>query len=123
MHRLEPLEGRPYLDPEEIARRLREEFASCEVDAEQGQEDVREMLAKLREMRAPKAVIDQVAAGRDRSLRITVADESGSDDSLSFMVRPDDAILIGYFSAEHQTATRPLVERCALALGYEVVPL
>lgn len=32
--------GHPYLEPDEVVRRLQEEFTSCEVDADQGQDDV-----------------------------------------------------------------------------------
>jgi hypothetical protein len=120
-HRLQPHPGQPYLDPEEVARRLRDEFVCCTVDAEQGQDDVGDMLAKLIELKAPQAIIDDVIAGREQSLRVTVADEMASDDYLSFIVRPNEGPLIGYFSAQHEEATRPLVERCVHALGYEIV--
>ncbi len=122
-HRLEPSDGKSHLEPKEIARRLRDEFASCEVDAEQGVDDVGDMLAKLIELKAPQAIIDEVAAGRERSLRITIADDMASDNYLSFIVRPNDGLLIGYYSAQHELATRPLVERCAKVLGYKIVLL
>jgi hypothetical protein len=120
-HRLEPIEGQAYLDPEEVARRLADEFAYCDVDAAQGADDVGDMLAKLIELQAPQAVIDEVAASRERALRITIADNSASDDYLRFIVRPNDGLLIGYHSAQHEAATKPLLDRCAAALSYEIV--
>lgn len=120
-HRLQPIEGQAYLDPEEVARRLTEEFADCDVDAGQGADDVGDMLAKLIELKAPQAVIDEVTTGRERALRITIADDRAADNRLSFIVRPNDGLLIGYHSAQHEAATRPLLDRCAAALGYEIV--
>jgi len=120
-HRLEPRAGALLLDPNEVARRLRDEFEHCEIDREQGQDHVGDMLAKLIELNAPQAMIDEVSAGRDRSLQVTVADDSASEDYLTFIVQPNDGILIGYFSAQHEKATRPILERCARALGYQIV--
>jgi hypothetical protein len=120
-HRLEPTAGRPYLEPKELARRLRDEFAFCAVDAEQGRDDVGDMLAKLIELKAPQAMIEEVTAGREQSLRVTVADDMASDKYLSFIVRPNDGLLIGYYSAQHEAASKPLLERCAQALSYEIV--
>jgi hypothetical protein len=81
------------------------------------------MLAKLIELKALQAIIDDVVAGRERSVRITIADDMASDDYLSFIVRPNDGVLIGYYSAQHEAATRSLVERCADVLGYKTVLL
>lgn len=120
-HRLEPRDGQPYLDPEQVARRLQEEFSCCEVDADQGQDDVGDMLAKLIELKAPQSIIDEVVAGRDRALRVTISDDTSSESYLSFIVRPDDGPLIGYHSAQHEEASRSLVERCAVVLGYEII--
>jgi len=119
-HRLRPYDGQPYLEPEEVARRLQEEFACCGVDADQGQDDIGDMLAKLVELNAPQGVIDEVAAGRARALRVTVSDGDTSDDFLSFIVRPDAGLLIGYRSAQHEEAARSLLGRCARVLGYAI---
>jgi hypothetical protein len=119
-HKLSPSNGSPCLEPAEIARRLHDEFASCKVDSEQGRDDVGDMLAKLLALKAPQSLIDEVMTGRDRALRITVADDALSDNDLSFFVRPGDGFLIGYRSAQHEAAARTLLLRCALALGYEV---
>lgn len=119
-HRLKPPDGQPHLSPAEIARRLDEEFFFCDVDREQGQDDVGDMLAKLIQLNAPPSLIDEIASGRKDSLRITISDEEWSDDGLSFFVRPGDGFLIGYHSAHHEEATNPLLLRCAQALGYMV---
>lgn len=122
-HRLEPPQGRSYLDPREVVERLRDEFPDCEADADQGADDVGDLIAKLIELNAPQAIIDHAVAGRDRSFTVVVADDMASDDYLRFIVRPDEGIHIGYFSAQHEAAVQPLVERCAQALNYKVVLL
>jgi hypothetical protein len=120
-HRLEPRKGRPYLDPEEVVRRLRDEFVHCEADADAGADITGDMIAKLIELKAPQEIIDAAVAGRERALRITVADDAATDDYLSFVVQPDEGPFIGYYSAQHEAATRPLLERCARTLGYKII--
>lgn len=122
-HRLCPPEGRAFLDPEEIVERLREEFAFCDADKDQGADDVGDIIAKLIELKAPQAIIDAVLAGRERSYSVTVADDMASEDYLNIIVRPDEGPLIGYHSAQHEAAVRSLVERCVRALDYELFPV
>jgi hypothetical protein len=71
-HRLCPPEGRPFLEPEEVVERLREEFAFCDADRDQGADDVGDMIAKLIELKAPKPIIDAAIAGRDRSFSVSL---------------------------------------------------
>jgi hypothetical protein len=122
-HRLEPHDGRPYLAPREVAPRLKDEFAFCEVDSDQGQDDVGDILAKLIELKAPQAIIDEVIDGRASALRVIVADDAVTDNFLSLIVRQNDGPLIGYHSAQHEAACRSLVIRCADALNYTVTLL
>ena len=65
-HRLEPPAGRPYLDPEEAVRRLRDEFAFCDADPNEGADRTGAMIAKLMELQAPQEIIDAALAGRER---------------------------------------------------------
>ena len=120
-HRLEPPKGRADLDPKKIAHLLREEFTYCAIDAEQGADDVGDMIAKLIDLKAPQEIIDKAMAGREHSFRVTIADDMASEDYLSFFIQPETGPLIGYYSAQHEAATRPLLERCARALGYEII--
>jgi hypothetical protein len=122
-HRLEPPEGHPYLDPEEVVKRLRDEFAFCDADADQGADDVGDVIAKLIELNAPKAIIDAEIAARDRSYSVTVADDLASEDYLSFIVRPGAGPLVGYHSKQREAAIRNLVERYARALDHEISPV
>ena len=119
-HRLCPPIGHSFLEPEEVVERMRDEFAFCNANAEEGADVVGDMIAKLIELKAPQAIIDDAIAGRERAISITVADDMASDDYLSFTVRPGEGPLIGYYSAQHEAATRNLLERCASALNYEI---
>jgi hypothetical protein len=119
-HRLCPPDGRPFLEPEEVVERLREEFAYCDANADQGADDVGDMIAKLIELEAPQAIIDAAIAGRERSFSVTVADDMASEEYLRFIVQPGEGPLIGYHSGQHEAAVRPLLERCARALDYGI---
>lgn len=120
-HLLEPTADGVHLDPSQIASLLQDEFTVCLVSREQWEDDVGDMIAALIRMKAPQEVIDKAVAGRDRSLSITVADDETAENAyLSFMVRPEEAILIGYHSAQHEAAASSLLERCAAALNYQI---
>jgi hypothetical protein len=122
-HRLVPQDGVSYLAPKEAVRRLAEEFAICEFDNDEGQDHVGDMLAKLIELKAPQAIIDEVAASRETAIRVRVTDDENpeSENYLSLLLRSNDGPLIGYPSASVEALVRPLVERCARALGYTIV--
>jgi hypothetical protein len=79
------------------------------------------MIAKLIQLRAPQEIVDRAMAGREHSVRITLGDDMASEDYLSFIVQPNEGPLIGYHSAQHEAATRTLLDRCANALGYKIV--
>lgn len=122
-HKLFPREGDRYLKPDEVALRLADEFAICEVDREAAYEMVGDMIAKLIQLKAPQEVIDRAVEGRASALMVFVADaeESAKKAYLNLNVRPEEGILIGYSSRSHEQSTWPLVERCAKALGYEAM--
>ncbi len=118
-HLLHPGEGIAYLDPEEVVRRLQGEFDYVSVDREEGSEVVSGIIAKLVELNAPQEIIDTQLAGQSQALQIVIADDPTSDVHLKFTVKPNDGIFIGYFSWDHEQATRPLLERCARVLNYQ----
>lgn len=119
-HRLEPHDGTSYLTTEEIVIRLKEEFAYCTADRDEGDNIVGDTIAKLIELDAPQEIIDQQIAAQSGAIEVVVADDMSSDDYLQFIVKPNDGILIGYFSGQHQDATQPLLDRCARALNYRI---
>ena len=116
-HRLEPHDDTSYLSPDDIVARLRDEFAHVDADRDEGDNIVGDTIAKLIELNAPQEIIDQQIAAQSRSIAVVIADNTTTDDYLQFTVKPSEGILIGYFSAQHETATRPLLDRCAQALN------
>jgi hypothetical protein len=117
---LAPLAGHPFLDPEEVVRRLEGEFEVCEVDEDAAQEAVGDMLAKLFELKAPQHLIDEVLRERERTKLVLIADHPSTEDYLQFMVRPNDRLIIPHYSGQHEAATRPLLKRCARVLAYGI---
>lgn len=120
-HRLEPPGGQPYWTPDEAIERLREEFAVVEVDREEGKDHVGQMIAKLIELKAPQAIIDQHVGAQQQAVRVVVSDDMSSDDFLTFVLMPDEGPFIGYSSAQHEESVAPLLARCATALSYQAV--
>ncbi|PQO31652.1 hypothetical protein [Blastopirellula marina] len=119
-HILSPPDGAAYLDPEEVFRRLREEFDYTAIDRDEGADVVGEIVAKLVELNAPQEVIDFQRASQDRAIQVVIANDATSDDYLQFTVKPNNGIFIGYSSSQHESATRRLVERCAQVLNYQI---
>ena len=119
-HRLEPIDDQSYLAPSDVVERLREEFGFVEADQDEGDNIVGDTIAKLIELNAPQEIIDQQRAAQSRSISVVITDELTADDFLRFTVKPDEGILIGYSSGQHEAAVRPLVERCATALNYRI---
>jgi hypothetical protein len=120
-HRLMPHPGQDFLEPEEVIERLKDEFDDVIADREQGADDVGSMIAKFIELKAPQQFIDECLAGQDRSYWVSVADDPTSEDDISFIIQPGVGPLIGYRSKQHEDAARPLLERCAAALNYQIV--
>jgi len=119
-HQLEPLDDTSYLTPDEIVTRLKDEFGHCTADRDEGDNVVGDTIAKLIELNAPQEIIDQQIAAQSGSIAVVIADDTSSDDYLQFTVKPNEGILIGYFSGQHEDATRPLLERCATVLNYRI---
>lgn len=120
-HRLEPRDGCDFLTCTRVIERLRDEFDNVDADADQGSDDVGDMIAKLIELKAPQSIIDDAMAGREQSFRVTIADGPGDDSYISFMLQPNTGPLIGYHSRQHEDTARAIVDRCASALDYQIV--
>lgn len=120
-HRLDPVEGDPYLPPSEVVRRLASEFRFVTADPEAGAGHVAEMIRQFERMSFPGEVIEDHRRRQAEAVRVTVADSLGvADECLSFVAMPGAGLFVGYHSAAHERAAAPLVERCGRALGYLV---
>ena len=119
-HMLMPSDGNSYLSPDEVVRRLREEFDVVETDAEQGREHVQELVRRCLKA-GREETIDRLQKARDAALMVVISDEPISQDGrLRFAVIPGEPIIVGYWSGRHQRLAEPILKRCSQALGYSV---
>lgn len=124
-HKLMPPDGKPFLAPEEVVRRLREEFRFVETNAEEGRNHVQGMVLQFIKMERAGMVegehIDRLQKARESAVMLVVADDELSQDAkLRFAVIPGEPIIVGYWSGRHQRLAEPLLKRCSQALGYPV---
>jgi hypothetical protein len=119
--KLFPPEGREALPVAEIIRRLRDEFAVVEADPDKGQDHVADMIAAtLRFSDALPHKQEQLAplqSVQEDAVYVTFGDEL--DPVACCCLMHDSELFFGYPDEVHGPA-RPLVERCATALGYEL---
>lgn len=120
-HELKPKDGAPFLAPVEAISRLRSEFDYVTVDSDAGADHVGEMLATFLRLKAPETTVQFYSSRQKQSFMVEIADAADTDLSVYFALVPDVALLIGYSSAQDEAVCLPLVERCARALGYQVV--
>ena len=119
-HKLTPADGKTYLTPDEVVRRLSDEFDVVESDAQQGREHVQAMVRRFLKAGAEET-IDRLQKGCDAAVMVVIADEPQSQDGrLRFAVIPGEPIIVGYWSGRHRRLAEPLLKRCSQALGYSV---
>jgi hypothetical protein len=118
-HQLSPLNEGEYLEPKEIVRRLRAEFAFVEADADAGNDVLADMLKQFQRMKAPQEIIDAHRAMIGRAVRVVVSDREGfEDDYIAFTAMPNGGPFISYSSGQHEDAAAPLLERVCKILRY-----
>lgn len=121
--------GATPLQASEVATRLKAEFRYLRIDPEEGRnraialaewiesapealflgkhQQALESAAKLKSLRDGDALAIEFGDEPDRTLRIVVI--------------PGETIKFGYGSNAEQDASAPLAERCARALGYDMI--
>ncbi|HUE74858.1 MAG TPA: hypothetical protein VMP01_28585 [Pirellulaceae bacterium] len=115
------------LSPREIIRLLREEFAYVVASKKKGEAEVMhglKYLLGLRRHGAPCPIGElnaMIREDRDRlkqAYLVRCADDRKSKSAyLEFVLTRDTKIFIGYSSAQHERDARPLLRRCAEAIG------
>lgn len=125
--RLFPKLGMPYLSPMETINRLSSEFEGFQADREKGGKYVGQMLQQLKRMRhlsPPPATDKEIArleAMQDESIFVSISDEANLGPThLTTCIIPGQPLFFGYSSAKHELDARPLLERSAAALGYDI---
>src|SRR5689334_12349757 len=125
-HKLSPADGTSYLEPEEVVRRLREEFEVVEADPELGREHVQGMVRRLLKMESGGAVgmavpMPRRQKARDGAVLVLAADAAGSPDGrLGFAVIRGEPLVVGYGSGRHRRLAESPLRRCSQPLGYSV---
>jgi len=125
-HKLIPADGTSYLAPEEVVRRLNDEFEVVETDVEEGRDHVQSMILQFIKMQTGGKAgcdvhIERLQNVRDAAVMVVIADDIRSQDGrLRFAVIPEEPIIVGYWSGRHQRLAEPLLQRCSQALGYSV---
>jgi hypothetical protein len=134
-HQLIPRDGTPHLPPAEIVERLQDAFEYVSSDAKAGAEQVADMIAHMRRMKAgfkkrkepPPMVaeidrqISRLEGVRSEATNIVViGDPLNEDASFAFTAIPGEDLIVGYGNAQHEDAAAPLVTRAAEILGYSM---
>ena len=112
----------------ELLKRLRREFADrITIDKDEGRESVLRQVAYmkyLRERGTPQwsdEDIMELESKADESYVVHVCDpEISRDWEITTTLIPDTDIVVGYASPQHEAAVRPLLERFAKAIQYEI---
>jgi hypothetical protein len=117
-HRLDPPEDSTALNPDEIERRLGDEFPYVQADQQAGAEVVAGLIRQFERMPVPDGVVREHRRLQCSAVRFTVADSPNFGDAyLRFTAIPGHGLLVGYHSAAHERASERLLWRCARALG------
>lgn len=120
-HVLIPPPGTPHLPPEEAVRRLRGAFKVVEADAEKGREHAASMIQQRLRRGDAGAAVERLRAVQAEAVQVTLSDVPQSpEEYLRFAVVPGEPIVVGYYDGRHERAARPLLKRCAEALGYRI---
>jgi hypothetical protein len=126
-NKLFPKPSSSFLSPAEVVSRLRAEFRHIAVDQQQGVAHAGQLIAQLERMKdlepppASPEEIQRLRSLQNQALFITLSDEAMSEFAyLAFGVIPGTPLFFGYSSPQHEEASRPLLERCASALDYDI---
>ena len=118
-HLLFPIVEGAYLEPEEIAHRLRAEFPFVDADRNAGVDVVERAIREFRKSNAPEAHLDAMRRQSLKAIRIIVSDREGFDeDYLEFTVTPGRPPYVPYHSGRHVAAAAPVLSKVCRVLGY-----
>ena len=124
-HELTPKAGSPPLSVDEIVRRLQASFAHVEVDVDRATQSLEESIRHMRRTGGPHFTEHDIERERrliGHAVFVVVADQPQTDVAyLDFILEPDhEKIFIAYESGRHEKASRPLRERLAHVLDYDI---
>jgi hypothetical protein len=127
-HRLFAKSDVGFLDPREVVNRIKAVFAYVEASEEEGQAHVVSVINQLQAMMKDGTIphdrqyLAHLNRVRGRSIFVYFGDNPGvEEECLSTAVIPGEPLFFDYASEEHQKTARPILERCAIVLGYDIV--
>lgn len=121
-HELTPKPGERYLVPEEIVRRLRLAFEYVDASQSRAVESIEQSIQYMRRSGAfNDAEIERLLSIKDKAIDVIVADEALPGLAyLTVLIEPDERLFFDYESQSHEKAARPLLERIARLLEYDL---
>jgi hypothetical protein len=118
-HRLFPIVEGQYLDPEEVAHRLRAEFRYVDTSRNDGARAVEELMRRARSSNVPEEVINSLRRQTLKAIRIIVSDRMDfDDDRLEFTAMEGGPLYIPYRSAQNVAAAARLLAKMCRILEY-----
>ena len=118
-HRLFPIVEGAYLEPEEVAHRLRAEFRFVDADRNAGADVVERAIREFRKSNAPEELLDALRRQSLKAIRIIVSDRTGFDeDYVEFTAMQGGPPYVQYRSGRHVAAAAPLLAKVCRVLGY-----
>jgi hypothetical protein len=123
-HRMARKPQNPPLSTEDIILRLRAAFQHVDASNSEGAAHVQQMIDQFVRMDAPQEIIEKHKRMKENAVRILACDDlDEANGYLRFVLIPGEDVLIGYQSVDHEERSRPLLDRCLLALDYSVASL
>ena len=102
----------------EVVSRLNAAFPGRVIVSNISEPDVDGMVAELIELDAPQAMIEEARTGI--ILRVSLCDFDFSDDSIVFDLTPATQSIVGYYPDGDTGTILMMLERAAIALGYDL---
>lgn len=126
-HRLLSKPELGYLSPREVVNRINAVFAYVEASEDEGRQHVRDVITQLQAMMKDGTIpqdrqyLAHLRRVQDQAIYVYFGDNPGAENEcLSTAVIPGEPILFDYASPDHEQCSRPILERCAIVLGYDI---
>ena len=109
-----------HLEPDEVLRRIATVFRYIVIDKVRGDRLVQEKYTELLRLSAPDVILLSHRSLFGRTVFVTLADDEAGKWRIEFLLQPCCEIRVEYGSPEDPERFRPLLEKLARLLGYEI---
>ena len=107
-------------EPDQVLRRIAPAFRYVVVDKVRGDSLVQEKYAELLALPAPEVILLSHRSFFGRTAFVTLADDEAGEWRIRFLLQPCCEIRVEYGSPEQREDCRPMLEKLARLLGYEI---